>query len=120
TDFVMDLEQKAQKANVHTLEGVVEVAKDEPTLLAGKGTLVTENQMVTADQEGIRSARSFDRGRFERMMRRQQPAFVVFAEEVRREEERGQADAREDDQEERPNDAPEKESSKRSKPLFEL
>lgn len=61
TDFVMALDAAQGTAEVHTLEGSVEVARNEASLLTGKGTVVSDGQFVQAAKTGITSPGSFDK-----------------------------------------------------------
>jgi hypothetical protein len=78
TDFVFTLDEEAKASQVHTLEGTVEVAKDEPTLMAGKGTPVTQDQMVSADAQGVRVPTSFDRKLYDQVLQTAQPEFAAL------------------------------------------
>ncbi len=80
TDFVLN--QNAPKTpnelEIHTFDGVVEVAKDEKTLLAGKGVEVARDQMIDADAAKINPPRAFDRGLLEQALAQAQPDFNSF------------------------------------------
>lgn len=91
TDFVMNLDDAAPKADFHTLEGVVEVAGDEPTLMNGKGTLVSENQTVVAVSGAVSPVQTFSRKDFEKRMGSEAPAFVALAADVKEQEAREEA-----------------------------
>jgi hypothetical protein len=80
TDFVMAADAAAGQAQVNTLEGVVEVAKDEATLVTQGGTPVPGGQMVSATPGGGLSAPApFDRAQFAEQMRASQPTLEVPA-----------------------------------------
>lgn len=78
TDFVYNVDETAARSQVHTLDGVVEVAKDEPTLLDGKGVEVYRDQYVTADPAKIEPPKSFDRDTYVSRLEQQQPEFVAL------------------------------------------
>ncbi len=59
TDFVMSQPIKGA-AQVHTLEGVVDVGKDPLTVMSGKGVPLTEGQFVTSIPGGISTPESFN------------------------------------------------------------
>lgn len=60
TDFVFSSDPAAGSVELRTLEGLVEVGKDEATVMEGKGRLVNPNQMITADQAGLGAVSPFD------------------------------------------------------------
>jgi hypothetical protein len=64
TDFVMTLDPVTNAAQVHTLEGSVEVALNEEALLRGKGTVVGEGKFVDAASGKIEVPESFNKGEF--------------------------------------------------------
>lgn len=66
TDFVYNLDPSAAKSAVHTLDGLVEVAKTEQALMAGQGVSVAPNTFVVADVASavIGAAQPFDRADF--------------------------------------------------------
>ncbi len=76
TDFVFDVAEASQKAQVHTLDGTVDVAKDEATLMRGEGVPVTKDQMIDADGKTLSKPQSFDPGAFMEQMNQSQPEFA--------------------------------------------
>lgn len=87
TDFVMSQHEtlaKGKKAagsevQIHTLDGVVEVAKDESTLMEGKGRSVARDQMITANEMKLEAPRFFDRDVLAKSMKEVQPDFEALA-----------------------------------------
>ncbi len=72
TDFVYSVpEDKA--AAVHTLQGTVEVASNEETIMEGKGQLVRENQFVEAKDGMITPTQAFNREQFVQAFAATQP-----------------------------------------------
>ena len=78
TDFVYGVGTEAEKAALHTLEGTVEIAKDEATLMSGKGTPVKENQFIETDavQKAIEPPKLFDQQKYTAALQKEQPEFV--------------------------------------------
>lgn len=64
TDFVMSMELASKSVEVHTLEGTVEVANNEASLLTGKGTAVTEGQFIKSGQRGLSPPQVFNKSEF--------------------------------------------------------
>ncbi len=65
TDFIMGLSQGGMSSQVHTLEGSVEVAKDEISLLSSNGTVVNEGNFVeVSPKTGVSIPQSFDKAEF--------------------------------------------------------
>jgi hypothetical protein len=78
TDFVFSLDPAAAKSQVHTLDGVVDVAKTEDLLFEGKGVSVTKDQTVSADQTRIEAPRAFDRAEYMKALEASQPEAVTL------------------------------------------
>lgn len=79
TDFVTE-SVKAKgfagaSTQLHTLEGVVDVARNESDLTQGKFTSVTQGNQVAADTTGIQNAQPFDRAKFVDELKSEQPGF---------------------------------------------
>lgn len=74
TDFVFGA--KDTGSQLKTLEGTVEIAKDEPTLIEGKGTLVKRDQMVESQGGQIGEVKGFDSQAYLKEMMAKQPYFV--------------------------------------------
>jgi hypothetical protein len=70
---------------VRTLDGVVDVAKDEETLMSGKGVSVRKDQFVEADatKNTIAEPQKFDRKQYLSSMQSEQPAFVTLIKDDR-------------------------------------
>ena len=64
TEFVMVMDLGSSTAQVHTLEGTVEVAKDELTVLNGKGALIKEGQFIEGGPHGLSLPQSFNKQEF--------------------------------------------------------
>lgn len=83
TDFTMaqaggGASSAASNAEIHTLEGVVEVAKTDEELFSGKGFRVEKDQMISADQTMIEKPKPFDRRVLEKVMQASQPDMKTF------------------------------------------
>ncbi|MBL7716399.1 MAG: FecR domain-containing protein [Bdellovibrionales bacterium] len=78
TDFTMNQAAVASNAEIHTLEGVVEVAKSDEELMSGKGFRVEKDQMISADQAKIEPPKPFDRRVLDKVMQASQPDFKTF------------------------------------------
>jgi len=77
TEFVMAVDQGSQMAQIHTLEGAVDVAADEGGLLSGKAvTAVKSGEFIEATQTGLGSTRPFVRDEFLNTIK-PQPSGVV-------------------------------------------
>ncbi len=70
TDFLLDQKKDLE---IHTLDGVVEVAQDEKALMAGKGVSVPRGQMIDADEAKIHEPKPFNREQFEEALAQAQP-----------------------------------------------
>jgi hypothetical protein len=81
TDFVFSAEAVAGKAEVRTLEGVVEVAGDESGLVAGQGVQVAGGQFVSATPQGVQAPKAFDVQDYYRKLNSRRPEFVKLARE---------------------------------------
>lgn len=95
TDFVFKSEEGSPKTELHTLEGAVDIAPDERTLLDGRGVRVEHGQFVDSDNGKIAVPQAFDRERYVELMRERQPEFVTLANadpEVRARQKRGSDD----------------------------
>lgn len=64
TDFVMTVHPETNATQVHTLEGSVNVAKDQVGVLGGEGTSVTEGKFVETSSSGISSPQTFNKEQF--------------------------------------------------------
>ncbi|MFZ9595294.1 MAG: FecR family protein [Bdellovibrionia bacterium] len=64
TDFVMELNSSQSSAEVHTLEGSVEVAKDEFALLKGEVLEVAQGKFIQASPREIGKPQDFNREEF--------------------------------------------------------
>jgi hypothetical protein len=64
TDFVMALDPVTNAAQVHTLEGSVEVALNEEVLLRGGGTVVGDGKFIDARSGKIEFPESFNKEEF--------------------------------------------------------
>ena len=80
TDFVFNQNgaKAASDIEIHTFDGVVEVAKDEKALMAGKGIEVPRDQMIDTNAMKINPPRPFDRGLLEQALAQSQPDFTTF------------------------------------------
>lgn len=76
TDFVFSTTDQAVSANLKTLDGVVDVAKDEKVLMEGKGTPVHPNEEISADAQTVSTPKNFNRTEFVKELQAEQPAFV--------------------------------------------
>ena len=76
TDFVYNLQEEAAKAQIHTLDGTVEVAKDEAALMKGEGIPVRKDQFITADQNKVYVPEKFDREAYMKNLVQSEPEFV--------------------------------------------
>lgn len=77
TDFVVACDQSSSTMDLHTLEGLVEVAKDVPTMISQGGVKVAGGQEVTADPKGISEAKEFDQRLFAEQLSRSQPGLAI-------------------------------------------
>ncbi len=78
TDFVVD-SADGQDAKVHTLDGQVDVAQDESSLLSGKGLAVLKNQFTEVKPgQAIPKPKQFDRGKYLQELNAKQPDFQSF------------------------------------------
>jgi len=80
TEFVVD--QGAKEAQFHTLEGEVEIAKDEAALKAGKVTKLLQDQMLTAKAGKLEVPKAFDRQQFMSALTAKQPQFQQFLQQA--------------------------------------
>jgi hypothetical protein len=64
TEFVMSFDAAGGGAQVHTLEGVVEVGRDETAVMSGQGTQVAEGRFVEATSSGLSPPQPFDKADF--------------------------------------------------------
>ncbi|MEO5968716.1 MAG: FecR family protein [Bdellovibrionia bacterium] len=64
TDFVMALDSLTNTAQVHTLEGSVEVALNEEALLRGNGTIVGDGKFIDAGSGKLEVPESFNKKEF--------------------------------------------------------
>lgn len=64
TEFIMGMNPTTGSAEIHTLEGTVDVAKDPVSLLSGKGTPIHEGQFIHGDITGLSTPDSFDKAKF--------------------------------------------------------
>jgi|GEM_PF-5090869 len=76
TDFVMNLDEELAKTELHTLEGTVELASDEATLMQGKGVRIEKDQSATAESGKIAEPATFDRKLYDLVLEASQPEFV--------------------------------------------
>ena len=79
TDFVVSADPVTETSELHTLEGTVEVAKDETTIVTTGGEKVIGGQSVTATPQEITPPAVFDQVRFSEQMKQTQPALAVPA-----------------------------------------
>ena len=78
TQFFIDAAPTG-KAVTRVINGTVEVAKDNQALMAGKGQLVTQNEMVEVEDGKISSPKHFDAGAFLAKVKGEQADLVDFA-----------------------------------------
>jgi len=64
TDFIMSMNAVSGEAQVHTLEGTVEVGNSEISVMSGKGTLVNEGNFLEGTRTGLSTTQSFDKTQF--------------------------------------------------------
>ncbi|OFZ00691.1 MAG: hypothetical protein A2070_01830 [Bdellovibrionales bacterium GWC1_52_8] len=64
TEFVMAVDQTGYTTQVHTLEGIVDVAADENKLLSGQGVQVETGKFVQATEQGVNAPQIFEREEF--------------------------------------------------------
>lgn len=64
TEFVMGVDSFGLKTQVHTLEGVVDVAANEMSLFSGQATPVPSGNFVEATGQGLSPPQSFDKADF--------------------------------------------------------
>lgn len=98
TDFVVETDEKGESSQVHTLDGQVEVAKDEGSLLDGKGFNVLRDQFVKATPGDLLKPAKFDRQQYLDVFKQKQPDFQGIMNKLPRPQEqlekmRGTADA---------------------------
>ena len=73
TDFAVNTDADGAAAEVHTLEGQVDVAKDDKSLFSGKGMAVKADQFVKANRGAISVPKAFDRAGFLNALKGRQP-----------------------------------------------
>lgn len=64
TDFVMAMNPANGTAQVNTLEGTVEVARSELSVLEGKGQMIEAGQFIQASPSGLGPVQAFDADSF--------------------------------------------------------
>ncbi|OFZ19677.1 MAG: hypothetical protein A2X94_16595 [Bdellovibrionales bacterium GWB1_55_8] len=69
TEFVIAVDPSGLSTQVHTLEGLVDVAADESALLSGGGVSIPSGQFIEATESGLSSAQPFDRSGFEQSLK---------------------------------------------------
>lgn len=76
TDFTVETDEKGEKSTVHTLDGQVDVAKDQPSLLSGKGLALLKDHFVTGNlSEALANPTKFDRAQYLSELKQKQPGF---------------------------------------------
>jgi hypothetical protein len=78
TDFVFQANDAAVNSEVRTLEGLVEVAKDEEALMSGKGVAVKEGQFVSANADKVADVKKFNRDKYLKEFEYQQPEMMAM------------------------------------------
>ncbi len=78
TDFVFQAAEGLNTAEVHTLEGLVEVAKDDASLLAGNSVKIREGQSVSADGDKIDAVKKFNKDKYLKEFEYQQPEVMAM------------------------------------------
>ncbi|MGK5082651.1 FecR family protein [Bdellovibrionota bacterium FG-1] len=73
TDFSVNTGADGQSTQMHTLDGQVDVAKDEQSVLSGKGLAVKRDQFVEATGGKISVPKTFDRDQFMNTLKQRQP-----------------------------------------------
>jgi hypothetical protein len=73
TDFVFQANEAVNQAEVRTIEGSVEVAKDEAGLLSGDAVSVKAGQYVGADGAKIGPVQKFNKSKYLKELEYQQP-----------------------------------------------
>lgn len=84
TDFIVSANADMGVSDFHTLEGTVEIAKDEQTLVTTGGEKVVGGQEVKATVEKVEPPQVFDRAVFAEQMKIEQPGLQVPATEPKR------------------------------------
>jgi hypothetical protein len=79
TDFVFDFDQATSKTELRTLDGAVEVARNEAALMEGKGFVVRRDEMLSGNAEAIQAPQKFDRRIYDKMLEISQPQMVAMA-----------------------------------------
>lgn len=85
TDFIVSANADTSVSEFHTLEGTVEIAKDEQTLVTTGGEKVVGGEEVKATPEKVEPPKVFDRAVYAEQMKVEQPGLQVPATEPKRE-----------------------------------
>ncbi|MEK6704977.1 MAG: FecR family protein [Bdellovibrionota bacterium] len=64
TDFVVSVDPTGMNTKVHTLDGIVDVAPNEGSLLDGSAAEVKEGYSIEATEKGLTQAKAFDKDDF--------------------------------------------------------
>lgn len=91
TDFVFEVAESAENAQVHTFEGLVEVATDEAKLALGQGVGVPAGQFVSAGVQGVSAPQTFDAVSYFKALSQATPEFVKMSKETDLEKAREEA-----------------------------
>lgn len=91
TDFVFEVAEGAESAQVHTFEGLVEVAADEAKLASGQGVGVSAGQFVSAGVQGVSAPQTFDAVSYFQALSQATPEFVKMSKDTDQEKAREEA-----------------------------
>lgn len=76
TDFTVETNEQGDQSTVRTLDGQVDVAKDQPSLLSGKGMSLLKDHFVTGNlSQALSNPTKFDRAQYMSELKQKQPGF---------------------------------------------